>query len=254
MKVSTSSRSALCASTAAALLAACGGSQPPIAASGAMVQSRNIASNHTIAGDSVEAAASPYHVLYSFGGPPDAGFPEAGLIDVNDTLYGTTLQGGTYAYTCEDTTYYEFGCGTVFSITKSLTEKVLYSFRNGTDGAYPIASLININGTLYGTTTGGGGGDCYPAYSCGTVFSITTAGSEKVLHSFDGSDGESPSAALLDVNNHLYGTTYEGGKYSGCRTSGYQGCGTVFNITIKGNRHLLYSFSGGTNGRILIQT
>ena len=70
-----------------------------------------------------------------------------------------------------------------------------------------------------------------------------------MLHSFDGSDGESPSAALLDVNNHLYGTTYEGGKYSGCRTSGYQGCGTVFNITVKGNRHLLYSFSGGTNGR-----
>ena len=42
MKVSTSSRSALCASIAAALLAACGGSQPPIGAPGAMPQTRSI--------------------------------------------------------------------------------------------------------------------------------------------------------------------------------------------------------------------
>ena len=231
------------------MLAGCGGSQPPIGAPGAMPQSRNIVSNHTIAGDSVEAATSSYHVLYSFGGPPDGGFPEAGLIDVNGTLYGTTQLGGTYAYTCEDTSYYEVGCGTVFSITTSGSEKLLHSFGNGTDGAYPFAGLINIDGTLYGTTTGGGGADCYSGYSCGTAFSITAAGSEKVLHSFDGSDGANPSAGLLDVNNRLYGTTFEGGTSSGCHASGYNGCGTVFSITVNGKGHLLYSFGGGTNGR-----
>ena len=78
MQISLFTRYAL-SCVAAAMLAGCGGSQPPIGAPGAMPESRNIVSNHTIAGDSVEAATSSYHALYSFGGPPDGGFPEAGL-------------------------------------------------------------------------------------------------------------------------------------------------------------------------------
>ncbi len=35
-------------------------------------------------------------------------------------------------------------------------ESVLYSFKGGADGEDPYASLINVNGTLYGTTDGGG--------------------------------------------------------------------------------------------------
>ena len=46
------------------------------------------------------------------------------------------------------------------------------------DGEYPYAGLINVNGTLYGTTYFGGANDD------GTVFSITTSGKETVLHSF----------------------------------------------------------------------
>jgi hypothetical protein len=33
--------------------------------------------------------------IYSFQGAPDGSIPEAGLIDVNGTLYGTTSTGGT---------------------------------------------------------------------------------------------------------------------------------------------------------------
>ena len=60
-----------------------------------------------------------------------------------------------------------------------------------TDGTFPMTRLVPINGKLYGTTSYGGA--YCPTRSrggCGTVFSITTRGTEKVLHSFgNGSDG-----------------------------------------------------------------
>jgi hypothetical protein len=33
------------------------------------------------------------------------------------------------------------------------SEKVLHSFGYGSDGATPLAGLIDVNGTLYGTTS-----------------------------------------------------------------------------------------------------
>ncbi|MGB6522944.1 MAG: choice-of-anchor tandem repeat GloVer-containing protein, partial [Candidatus Cybelea sp.] len=59
------------------------------------------------------------------------------------------------------------GCGTVFKIARSGAETMLHSFAGGSgDGEEPNAGLININGTLYGTTAfGGANGD-------GTVFSL----------------------------------------------------------------------------------
>lgn len=45
---------------------------------------------------------------------------------------------------------------------------VLYSFKGDLgDGAYPLASLVNVNRTLYGKTEEGG------ASGPGTVFSLT---------------------------------------------------------------------------------
>ena len=41
------------------------------------------------------------------------------------------------------------GCGIVYSITASASEKVLHSFTGGSDGAYPAASLLGVNGTLH---------------------------------------------------------------------------------------------------------
>ncbi|HKU80741.1 MAG TPA: choice-of-anchor tandem repeat GloVer-containing protein, partial [Candidatus Tumulicola sp.] len=62
----------------------------------------------------------------------------------------------------------QYGQGTVYSISTAGTEKVLHSFGAGSDGAGPWAALINVRGTLYGTTSGGGtnGGR-------GTVFALT---------------------------------------------------------------------------------
>jgi uncharacterized repeat protein (TIGR03803 family) len=149
-------------------------------------------------------------VLYRFAGGSDGSGPKGDLIDVNGTLYGTTVGGGTHA------------CGTVFIITTSGQEKVLYSFAGVSDGKAPQAGLINVNGTLYGTTSEGGGG-C--GYGCGTVFSVTTAGAETVLHRFaGGSDGDNPVAPLVEVNGTLYGTTERGGNSK-------HAVGTVFALT-----------------------
>jgi uncharacterized repeat protein (TIGR03803 family) len=118
-----------------------------------------------------------FRSLYSFKGPPDGWHPE-GLIEVGGTLYGTTVEGGTGS-TCQSS-----GCGTVFKITTSGTESVLYSFTNSPDGAYPYAGLTNVGGTLYGTTNFGGTATCsYGPGQCGTVFKITTSGTESILHS-----------------------------------------------------------------------
>jgi uncharacterized repeat protein (TIGR03803 family) len=130
-------------------------------------------------------------VLYSFHGSPDGAYPYASLLNVNGTLYGTTYSGGSGCLS--------YGCGTIFSVTMTGTEKALYSFGGGSDGdgAEPFASLIDVNGTLYGTTAGGG------VNGNGTVFSVTMTGEEKVLYRFaGGSDGVEPWAGLINVKGH----------------------------------------------------
>jgi uncharacterized repeat protein (TIGR03803 family) len=175
---------------------------------------------------SFSIASGAERVLYGFTGGSDGKSPAAGLLDVNGTLYGTTLHGGGSS-TCKSIEHDSTGCGTVFSISTSGAETVLHSFAGGSDGAYPRAALTDVNGTLYGTTAAGGGAPAC-AYGCGTIFSISTSGAETVVHSFTaGSDGWRPVAGLLDVNGTLYGTTSLGGDRStGCQ----QGCGTVFSL------------------------
>lgn len=167
-------------------------------------------------------------VLHSFSGPPDGNDPEAGLTSVNGTIYGTTAGGGLNRASCDG----GGGCGIVFSMdAKGGNEKVLYSFVGPPhDGWYPEASLLNLNGTLYGTTDRGG------TSNYGTVFTITTSGHESVLHSFMGSgnghhpDGEHPESGLIYLKDNLFGTTANGGAYTGCPGSS-GGCGTVFAVT-----------------------
>lgn len=166
------------------------------------------------------------NVLYSFSGGTDGAAPAGGLIYVKDRLCGTASAGGAY------------GLGTVFCVKMTgKSFRVLHAFRGGgTDGADPMAGLLEIRGRLYGTTAEGGayGGS---NYSGGTVFSVNVAtGNERVLHSFGGSaDGAYPVAGLIDVNGTLYGTTEEGGQ---------NGAGTVFGMSTAGKETTLYSFNG----------
>jgi len=191
------------------------------------------------------ANSTNYKTLYSFGAIPDGNNPHAGLIDMGGTLYGTTEYGGSHTcYYGSYSVYYT--CGTVFSITTGGAERVLYSFGAPPDGYNPDTSLLDVGGTLYGTTENGGSYRCrYESNDsdCGTVFSVTTGGTENVLHSFAGPDGALPAAALLNVNGTLYGTTAGGGAHS-CG-SYLRFCGTVFSITKGGTEHVVYSFNHG---------
>jgi uncharacterized repeat protein (TIGR03803 family) len=171
-------------------------------------------------------------VLYAFQGGNDGNSPEAGLIEVDGVLYGTTALGGGTG--CDG-----FGCGTVFALTGTGAETVVHAFQGGNDGSEPLAGLIDVGGTLYGTTSGGG------ENGRGTVFDVTKAGVEKVVYAFKGGkDGQFPQAGLLDVGGTLYGTTASGGGFDNCDGD----CGTVFSVTPSGAETVLYAFKGKKDG------
>ena len=211
-------RYAIFACIVAAMLAGCG-AQPPVgaplnAAAGGLSAQRS-------------QAKAKYRILYSFKGHSDGESPEAGLIDVGGTLYGTTSAGGGKCYPSNE-------CGTAFAITLYGKETVLHTFNGAGDGESPLAGLIDVSGTLYGTTWQGGT-NCTPTGGCGTVFAVTTSGKEQVLHSFgDAGDGTFPFAGLAKLKGRLYGTTYVDGAF--------------FTITPSGKETVLYRFGGSGDG------
>ena len=164
-------------------------------------------------------------VLYSFTNGTDGGYPYAGLIqDKAGNLYGTAYHGGVSSY------------GVVFKVDTKGAESVAYNFTGGTtDGCYPYGGLLQDKaGNLYGTTKNCGTSDQ------GTVFKLSKAGKETVLHSFAGgsSDGAYPlyTSLLMDKTGNLYGITSGGG------TAGY---GVVYKLSKKGTLTVLHSFAGG---------
>jgi hypothetical protein len=181
-------------------------------------------------------------VIYSFQGGNDGFVPSGNLVfDAAGNLYGATYYGGGFGV-CDQGIY--ANCGTIFKLgppkTKggAWTEKVLYSFKSGTDGANPNGSLaFDSKGAIYGTTFFGGNQGCAQdaGVGCGTVFKLSPparkghAWKYEVLRRFDyGSsrtaqgDGENPAAGVvLDSRGILYGTTERGSQAEG----------TVFSLT-----------------------
>lgn len=193
-----------------------------------------------------EAGKPPaFTTLYTFTGGSDGFFPNSlgadnGMTpDNRGNLFGTTTNGG--ASSCEYDS--SSGCGVVFKLDRAGKQTVLHTF-TGPDGAGPIGGLVrDEEGNLYGATNRGGSGSL-PA---GTVFKLDPNGKETILHSFTGgSDGNSPYAGVIrDEEGNLYGTTFAGGAF--CTDSG--GCGVVYKLDRAGNETVLYSFTGGADGR-----
>ena len=198
-----------------------------------------------------------YTSLYSFKSGKDGYVPLGNLVfDGAGNLYGATYFGGGKGTTCNPDYQY---CGTVFELSPpktkggKWTEKVLYSFAGGTDGANPNGGLVlDSSGDIFGTTVWGGSMDCQGP-GCGTAFELKppirtgVAWAETILHRFtDGNDGAGPDGGLIfDTKGALYGTTVSGGSGNGF--------GVIFRLTqAKRGRWIetvLHSFQGGTDGR-----
>src|SRR5712671_6878444 len=74
--------------------------------------------------------------------------------------------------------------GTVFRVTSGGKESVTHEFAGyPTDGSNPLGGLVQArDGTFYGTTQAGGfttPGNCYSG--CGTIFSLTPTGRNRVV-------------------------------------------------------------------------
>jgi uncharacterized repeat protein (TIGR03803 family) len=169
-------------------------------------------------------------------------------LSADGTLYGATYYGGSA------------GAGTVFELTPptapggTWTKSAIYTFTGGADGDAPLQPpVIAHDGTLYGTTSGGG------SAGTGTVFKLTPpatpAGSwtETVLYNFANSgDGKMPDSPLIVRNGAIYGTTATG---AGARNRG----GTVFQLRKPGAggpwiETILHNFAGaaGPCGSLVI--
>lgn len=168
-------------------------------------------------------------VLHSFknGTFTDGSVPSGVIQGTDGNFYGVTTFGGAT------------GNGTVFKITATGTETLLYSFVNGLgDGFNPSGNLIQAtDGNLYGTAPSGG------ANGNGVIFEITLSGQESILYSFNASanDGFSPGSGVIQASDgNLYGTTPGNG------TDVNKSFGAVFKVTLSGQETLVYTFQGLT--------
>ena len=165
--------------------------------------------------------------IYGFcpqSGCIDGAQPFAGLVQGTDgNFYGTTTSGG------------QSNRGTVFRVTAAGALTTLHSFCSQpgcTDGAAPVAGLIQgSDGSFYGVTSQGGG-------SAGTLFSISSGGLLTTLHTFcsqpNCDDGSSPVATLIQASDgNFYGTTSSGSSNN---------AGTLFRLTPGGTFTTLYRF------------
>jgi len=195
------------------------------------------------------AQAQTFQVLYSFKDGADGATPNGIAIDAAGNLYGTTLSPGN----C-----FLGGCGGVFRLARSGTGWILsslYHFQGGTDGRWPHAAVtVASDGSLYGTTTGGGGGSCNLGQipGCGTVYrlrpSLTPCKSaicpwnETIIHTFADDPIWFPYAAVtFDSAGNLYVTAVggpgnPGGVFEMTPTEG----GWTYNI--------LHIFTGNPDG------
>ncbi len=164
------------------------------------------------------AHAQTFRVLYNFTDGADGATPNGIAIDASGNLYGTTLSPGD----C-----FTGGCGGVFRLARSGSGWIfssLYHFQGGTDGSWPHSAVtVASDGSLYGTTTAGGGGPCNlgDIPGCGTVYrlqkpqsqcpSVTCPWSETIVHSFASDPINLPYAAVtFDAAGNLYGAAVGG--------------------------------------------
>ncbi len=219
------------------------GSQSGIFPDGAITLGKGVGYGTTLEGGDMGlgtvyriTAKATETAVHSFeGGTSDGSYPSGSLaVDKAGNIYGTTQSGGT----C---TQGNGSCGTVFKITPTGKESILYSFQPGTgDGQNPGSGVVlDSAGNLYGAAQGG-------KFGQGVIFKVnSTTGQESIFYQFgtNAGDGVLPFGPLVfDSKGNLYGVAQYGGSCS-------SGGGTVFKITPSATETTLHSFCvGDTNG------
>ncbi|MGA2591008.1 MAG: choice-of-anchor tandem repeat GloVer-containing protein [Bryobacteraceae bacterium] len=144
-------------------------------------------------------------VIYSF---PDAGYGNSSnvIMGPNGILYGYTSGAGAY------------GQGMVFALVPpaqgsagAWTERELYSFTGGMDGAGPAGLVAGPGGVLYGVVEGGGNFGEGAAFQLNPVNGAPAGApwTETVLYSFMGGEaGANPfGPPVIGSEGTLYGAT-----------------------------------------------
>jgi uncharacterized repeat protein (TIGR03803 family) len=182
--------------------------------------------------------------LYNFCSQPgcaDGYQPAGNLVQGSDgNFYGVTRGGGIFETFPNPLAV----GGTVFQMTPAGAVTTIYNFCSESpgacfDGQQPYGGLIQAtDGNFYGTTLDGG------TNGMGTVFRVSTTGTEDTLYSFcsqpNCADGASPAARLLQASDgNFYGTT---------NLNGANGVGTIFQITPQGVLTTVHTFTWATEG------
>jgi uncharacterized repeat protein (TIGR03803 family) len=162
---------------------------------------------------SISSNGNNFHNAYSFQTECPGQNPQyTKLCEVDSNLFfGMTFTGGSY------------NSGTLFCYSQDSDVFTSFINFNGSNGQYPVGSLIKAsNGLLYGMTRSGG------IYNKGTIFSFDYINNILVtLHSFDSNNGSTPQGSLMQHSNgKLYATTYEGGLTN---------CGVIFSFETNSN-------------------
>ncbi len=128
-------------------------------------------------------------------------YPNGGLcLHSNGYLYGTTEFGGAS------------DVGTIFKIKPDGTNFATIKQFDQTTGANPAGTLVEISGTLYGTTRTGGNDS---NYDDGTIYRITSDNHQRLVN-FTGRGGVVPGSEptggmIVTPGGDLLGTTSSGG-------------------------------------------
>ena len=181
--------------------------------------------------------------IYKFSGGANGASPAAGVtFDRAGNLYGTTSADGVNF------------CGTVYRLRPSENGWIyssLFTFDEA-NGCTPESGVVfGPDGTLYGTTFGGGTGAEGTVYNLRPPATICRTGlcpwTETVLHNFTGIDGDGGNPAngnlTFDSTGNIYGTTSSGGEFD---------AGAVYKLTRNGDswtESVLHSFSDSNDGR-----
>lgn len=186
----------------------------------------------------MQAQAQTYTVLHAFdwngnnGG--DGDYPYQGLLLDEGHLYGTTEGGGQV---CANNSLYS--CGAIWELDTTGHEKILYTFKGGSDGGMPVffgPPIRDSQDNLYGTTTGTAD---IPADS--TVWKLDSKGQETVLVDLTNVAGSwTDSPVIRDAEGALYGTL----PYYGKAVCSGAPCGGVFKVDSKGHFSLVHVFKG----------